>query len=31
MREYGLRAKQKKKYRATTDSKHFYPVAPNML
>lgn len=31
MRENGIRAKQKRKYKATTDSKHFYPVAPNLL
>jgi putative transposase len=31
MRENGIRAKQKRKYQATTDSKHFYPVAANLL
>jgi transposase InsO family protein len=31
MRENGIRAKQKKKFKATTDSKHSYPVAPNLL
>ena len=31
MRENGIRAKQKKKFRATTDSRHSYPVAPNLL
>ena len=31
MRENGIRAKQNKKYKATTDSKHLYPVAPNLL
>ena len=31
MRENGIRAKQKKKFRATTDSNHTYPVAPNLL
>ena len=27
----GVKAKQKKKYKATTDSKHDLPVAPNLL
>jgi transposase InsO family protein len=31
MRESGIRARQIKRYKATTDSKHFYPVAPNLL
>ena len=31
MRYNDIRAKQNKKYKATTDSKHFYPVAPNLL
>ena len=31
MREEGLRAKAAKKYRATTDSAHSRPVAPNTL
>ena len=31
MRGNGIGAKQRKKYKATTDSKHFYPVAPNLL
>jgi putative transposase len=31
MREMGLRAKGKRKYRHTTDSKHNLPVAPNRL
>ena len=31
MREAGIRAKQKKKFKATTDSKHSHPVAPNLL
>ena len=30
-RENGLRARQKRKFKATTDSKHNYPVAPNLL
>ena len=31
MREAGLRAKARKKYRATTDSKHRHPIAPNLV
>lgn len=31
MRESGLRAKSARKYKATTDSKHNLPVAPNLL
>lgn len=31
MRENGIAAKTKKKYKATTDSKHNYPVAVNIL
>ena len=31
MKYLGLRAKGKKKYKATTDSKHNLPVAPNLL
>jgi transposase InsO family protein len=31
MRENGIRAKAKRKYRATTDSRHTYPVAENLL
>lgn len=31
MREDGLKAKVKKRYKATTDSKHNLPVAPNLL
>jgi putative transposase len=31
MRAGGIRAKQKRKFKATTDSKHFHPVAPNLL
>lgn len=30
-RELGLKAKSTRRYRATTDSKHSYPVAPNLL
>jgi len=31
MQEMGLRSKQKRKFRVTTDSKHNEPVAPNLL
>lgn len=31
MREDGLRAKTKRRFKATTDSKHNLPVAPNLL
>ena len=31
MRENGIRAKQKRKYKATTNSRHNLPVAPNIL
>lgn len=31
MREDGLRAKTRKRYKATTNSKHDFPVAPNLL
>lgn len=31
MREHGIRAKQKAKFKATTDSRHSLPVAPNLL
>jgi putative transposase len=31
MRENGLKAKHRKKFRPTTDSKHSHPVAPNLL
>jgi putative transposase len=31
MRENGIRAKHKRRYKATTDSKHALPVAPNLL
>ena len=31
MRENSIRAKQKKKFKATTDSKHCHPVSPNLL
>ncbi len=31
MRVNGIRAKGKRKYRATTNSKHNFPVAPNHL
>ncbi len=31
MREHGLRARHKRRFKATTDSKHRLPVAPNVL
>jgi transposase InsO family protein len=31
MKKFGIRAKTKRKYRATTDSKHSFPVAKNLL
>jgi len=31
MRENGIRARHKRRYKATTDSKHGLPVAPNLL
>ena len=31
MRENGIRARHKKRWRATTDSKHALPVAPNLV
>jgi transposase InsO family protein len=31
MKKHGLQAKARKKFRATTDSKHNLPVAPNLL
>jgi len=31
MRENGIRARFRKKFRRTTDSKHDFPVAPNLL
>lgn len=31
MRLHGIRARHRRKYRYTTDSKHDYPVAPNLL
>jgi len=31
MRENGIRAKHKRRYKATTDSKHDLPIAPNRL
>lgn len=31
MQQEGIRAKQKKKFRKTTDSNHDYPIAPNLL
>lgn len=31
MSKYGIRAKIKRKWKATTDSNHKYPIAPNLL
>ena len=31
MRELGLRARQPRRYKVTTDSRHSFPVAPNIL
>jgi putative transposase len=31
MRKAGIRAKTKRKFKATTDSRHSFPVAPNLL
>jgi transposase InsO family protein len=31
MRKAGLRSKIRRKYRVTTDSKHHFPIAPNLL
>ena len=31
MREMGIRARTKRQFRVTTNSKHNYPVAPNLL
>jgi transposase InsO family protein len=31
MREHGIRARRKRRYQATTDSRHTMPVAPNLL
>lgn len=31
MRERGLRARQKRRFRKTTDSAHAFPIAPNLL
>src|SRR3984893_14292740 len=31
MRENGLRARQKRRFKRTTDSHHTWPVAPNLL
>ena len=31
MRDNGLVARQKKRFKATTDSKHDYPISPNLL
>jgi transposase InsO family protein len=31
MREHGLEGRQKRRFRHTTDSKHAFPIAPNLL
>lgn len=31
MRERGIRARRKRRFRRTTDSRHAYPIAPNVL
>jgi putative transposase len=31
MQQYGLRAKRKRRYRTTTESRHRLPIAPNLL
>ncbi len=31
MREYGIKAKKRRKYRVTTDSKHSLPISPNLV
>jgi putative transposase len=31
MQVHGIRARHKRRYKATTDSKHSFPVAPNLL
>jgi putative transposase len=31
MQTHGIRARHKRRYKATTDSKHSFPVAPNLL
>lgn len=31
MQEHGIRARHKRRYKATTDSRHNFPVAPNLL
>ena len=31
MRDNGLRARQKRRFKRTTDSHHAWPVAPNLL
>ncbi len=31
MREHGIRARHKRRFKATTDSKHSMPVAENLL
>ena len=31
MRDNGLRARQKRRFKRTTDSEHVWPIAPNLL
>ena len=31
MRENGLRARQKRRFKPTTDSEHSWPIAPNII
>ena len=31
MQEHGLRARQRRRFVRTTDSKHSFPIAPNVL
>ena len=31
MRENGLKARQKRRFKRTTDSHHAFPIAPNLL
>ena len=31
MRDNGLRARQKQRFKRTTDSEHAWPVAPNLI
>jgi len=31
MRENGLKARQKRRFKRTTDSDHAFPIAPNLI